>query len=92
MSAINVRFPDSLHRDARELAKIDNTSLNQLIVSAVSEKVAILKAERAFEAMAARGSKERLDRLMAKIPNVEPDPHDRLIMAEDEGFEPSIRL
>jgi predicted RNase H-like HicB family nuclease len=34
-----VRFPASIHRRATEMAERENTSLNQFIVSAVSERV-----------------------------------------------------
>lgn len=34
-----VRFPASIHRRAAELAERENTSLNQFVVSAVSERV-----------------------------------------------------
>ena len=38
---ILVRLPESLHRRAVELAEKENTSLNQIIVSAVSERLGI---------------------------------------------------
>ena len=43
MSTISVRLPDSLHEAAREEAKRDNISMNQLIASALGEKLSALK-------------------------------------------------
>jgi len=40
MSTLSVRLPTSLHRQLRELAEREGVSMNQLISSAVGEKLA----------------------------------------------------
>jgi predicted HicB family RNase H-like nuclease len=40
MSASSLRIPESLHRELRELARREGVSINQLISSAVGEKLA----------------------------------------------------
>ncbi len=42
MSTLSVRLPNSLHRQLRELAEREGVSMNQLISSAVGEKLASL--------------------------------------------------
>ncbi|MCB0162394.1 MAG: toxin-antitoxin system HicB family antitoxin, partial [Caldilineaceae bacterium] len=42
MSSLNLRLPDSLHDQVRELARQDNVSINQFITLAVAEKVSAL--------------------------------------------------
>lgn len=42
MSTMSVRLPNSLHRQLRELAEREGVSMNQLISSAVGEKLASL--------------------------------------------------
>jgi predicted HicB family RNase H-like nuclease len=42
MSTLSVRVPASLHRNLRELAQREGISMNQLISSAVGEKLAAL--------------------------------------------------
>ena len=74
MSTISVRLPDSLHKAAKEPAGKDNTSLNQLIVSAIGEKVSALATEEYLANRAARGSEKAL----AKVPDAEPEEWDRL--------------
>ena len=37
MASLSVRLPDSLHQQVRKLASQDNVSINQFIVSAVTE-------------------------------------------------------
>jgi predicted HicB family RNase H-like nuclease len=40
MSTLSVRLPNSLHQKLRECAEREGTSINQLISSAVAEKLA----------------------------------------------------
>ena len=78
MSAINLRLPESLHQTLRELAKRENTSINQFITLAVAEKVAALTTEEYLAERARKGSRAKFDAALAKIPDAEPDEQDRL--------------
>lgn len=78
MSAINLRLPDSLHEIVRELAKQDEISVNLFITLAVAEKVATLRTVDYLEQRAKRGSREKFEAVLAKIPHVEPEEYDRL--------------
>lgn len=42
MRSISLRLPCSLHKQARELAKRENMSINQLVATALAEKMAAL--------------------------------------------------
>ncbi len=42
MSAISLRLPDSLHEKAREIAKQENVSINQMITLALAEKISAM--------------------------------------------------
>ena len=44
MSTMSLRLPESLHRRLREFAEKDDVSINQLITTAVAEKLAALSA------------------------------------------------
>jgi predicted transcriptional regulator len=78
MSSITVRLPDSIHKNLRSIAKKDRVSINQLISSAVTEKVSALMTEDYLETRAARASREAFDAALAKIPSVPPEPYDRM--------------
>jgi predicted HicB family RNase H-like nuclease len=39
MSTISLRLPESLHKRVRELAKAEHVSINQLITTALAEKM-----------------------------------------------------
>lgn len=78
MKTLSVRLPDYLHRTLREVARREGVSVNQFIMLAVAEKLAALAAEDILEARARRGSRERFEAVLAKVPDVPPAPEDRL--------------
>jgi hypothetical protein len=78
MSRISIRLPDSLHQSARELAKKENISINQLVTLALAEKVSALATEDYLSQRAKRGSKAKFDRAITKVADVEPADFDRL--------------
>ena len=78
MSTLSVRLPDSLHRRARSLAKEEHISINQLMATALAEKIAVLDAESYIKERAACGSRKKFLAAMDKAPDVEPEEHDRL--------------
>jgi hypothetical protein len=66
-----------LHASLRSVAKKDNVSINQLINSAIAEKVSALMTEDYLETRAARGSRLLFEQAMAQVPAVEPAEYDR---------------
>jgi hypothetical protein len=78
MSSLNVRIPESLRRRAQSLAQDDGVPLEQFIATALAEKVAVLDAGTYIRQRATRGSREKFDRVLAKVPDVEPEERDRL--------------
>jgi hypothetical protein len=78
MSALSIRLPNSLHDRARELAQREGISINQLIATALAEKMSALLTEEYFEKRAKRGSRSRFAAALAKVPDIDPEPHDRL--------------
>lgn len=79
MSTLSVRLPESLHRRLAELAAREGISINQLINSAVAEKMSALMTEEFLEARAKRGSRRKFDAVLAKVPDVPADENDRPI-------------
>lgn len=67
MSALNLRLPDSLHDQVRELAERDNISMNQFIAIAVAEKVSALKTVDYITERGSRGSRDDFERVLRKI-------------------------
>lgn len=78
MSTLNVNIPESLRRRADSLAKDDGVSLDPFIATALAEKVAVLDADSYIRERAERGSREKFERVLSKVPDVEPEEFDRL--------------
>jgi predicted transcriptional regulator len=78
MSTLSLRLPESLHKKLKELAQREGVSINQLISTAVAEKVSALMTLEYLEARAARGSREKFDAVLAKVADVEPPDYDAL--------------
>ncbi|HEX9700205.1 MAG TPA: toxin-antitoxin system HicB family antitoxin [Acidobacteriota bacterium] len=78
MSTLSLRLPESLHKKLKELAQREGVSINQLISTAVAEKVSALMTLDYLEARAARGSREKFDAVLAKVADVEPPDYDAL--------------
>lgn len=77
MSTISLRLPESLHKRVRELAKRENISINQLISTALAEKLSALLTQEYLEERGRRGRRTKFDRALAKVHDVEPDSKDK---------------
>ncbi|MCL5885044.1 MAG: type II toxin-antitoxin system HicB family antitoxin [Deltaproteobacteria bacterium] len=78
MSTISLRLPASLHKSVRELAKKEDVSINQLVTTALAEKLSALMTVEYLDERAKRGSKKKYERVMAKVRDVEPEDYDKL--------------
>jgi hypothetical protein len=78
MSTISLRLPASLHKAARELARKDAISINQLITLALAEKISAIGAEDYIRNRAARASRKKFLAALAQVPHAEPAEYDRL--------------
>ncbi len=78
MSAISLRLPDSLHDKVRELAKRENVSINQMITLALAEKISAMITEEYLGERSRRGTREKFDRALSRVPDVEPEEEDRM--------------
>lgn len=67
-----------MHRKLAELAKREGISINQLINSAVAEKMAALLTEEHLDGRAKRASRKRFKKALAKVADIEPEDVDRL--------------
>lgn len=78
MSTLSLRLPNSLHEQIRILAKKEGISINQFVASAAAEKMAALLTEEYIQRRSARASREKFQAVLNKVPDVEPESHDRL--------------
>lgn len=78
MSSISLRLPESLHKRVRELAEREDVSINQLITTALAEKMSALLTAEYLEARGARGTRAKFDRVLGKVRDVAPEDGDEL--------------
>lgn len=78
MSTISLRLPASLHKSVRELAKKEDVSINQLITTALAEKLSALMTVEYLDERAKRGSRRKFERAMAKVRDRKPEERDEL--------------
>jgi uncharacterized protein (DUF1778 family) len=78
MSSISLRLSESLHKSVREAAKKEGVSINQIITTALAEKLSALMTEEYLIERSKRGSRKKFDRAMKKVRDIEPDPGDQL--------------
>lgn len=78
MSTLSVRLPHSLHRHLREVAAREGVSMNQLISSAVGEKLSALLTAEYLDERADRGSHRAYEAVLRRVRGVAPERGDEL--------------
>ena len=68
MPAMSIRLPASLHPNARAYAEQEGVSVNQLIATALAEKLAALGAQDFLASRAARGTRTAFESALAQVP------------------------
>jgi hypothetical protein len=84
MKTLQAQIPDSLMRQVSELARQEQTTVDQLVAIALAAQVSAWKATESIASRARRANYEAFDRVMAKVPDAPPMPGDEL----PEGYEP----
>jgi len=78
MSTLSVRLPKSLHKRLKEMAEKEGVSMNQFITLAVTEKVSTLLTVDHLKERAKQGDRKTFQDLLEKVPDIEPEEHDKL--------------
>lgn len=77
MSNYALRLPDSLKNAAKRLAAADDTTMNQLFVVAIAEKISALETSTFFERRASLASRAAADAAWGKVTEKEPISDDK---------------
>lgn len=78
MGAVTVRLPESIHRHIRDIAKAEGVSINQLISSAITEKISALMTEDYLKRRAKRANIEDMEAILNKVAGRKPLEGDEL--------------
>ena len=78
MKAIQVRLPDHIHEKLKELAKEEGISLNNFIVSSVSNEVVRQETRDFFKKAAANFDPHEFAKVLGAIPDVPVPESDKI--------------
>jgi len=78
MGALSLRLPESIHRHIREIAKTEGVSINQLISSAIAEKISAIMTEEYLEKRAKRADINKMKAILHDVADRELIPGDEL--------------
>ena len=74
MTTLQAKIPDSLYQQLQTFVLQQKLSIDQFVTLALGEQLASCY----LEVRAKRGSWEKVQRILAKVPDVEPLEYDRL--------------
>ncbi len=78
MGALSLRLPESVHRHIRDIAKAEGVSINQLISSAITEKISAIMTEEYLQKRADRANIKDMEAVLNKVADREPLKGDEL--------------
>lgn len=78
MSNYALRLPESLMKNAKRLARKEKTSLNQLFVSAIAEKISAIETEELLTQRASQASVGAYRKVLEKVKDEPPADEDSL--------------
>jgi len=78
MGALSLRLPESIHRHIRDIAKAEGVSINQLISSAITEKISAIMTEEYLQKRADRANIKDMEGVLNKVADRKPLKGDEL--------------
>jgi len=78
MGALSLRLPESIHRHIRDIAKAEGVSINQLISSAITEKISAIMTEEYLQKRADRANIKDMEAVLNKVADRKPIKGDEL--------------
>ncbi len=73
---LQVNIPDSLARQANELAERQRVSVDQVVAAALTAQISAAPARDGIAARARRVNWQRVDEILARVPANPPQPGD----------------
>ena len=78
MGTLSLRLPESIHRHIRDIAKAEGVSINQLISSAITEKISAIMTEEYLQKRADRANIKDMEAVLNKVADRKPLKGDEL--------------
>lgn len=77
MNKLELELPKDLDAELAALGLEDNASMSAWVADAIRQKLSALRQMEILESRAARGNRADFEKVLAKIPAVEPGEEDR---------------
>ena len=78
MKTLQAQVPELLLREVQELAENQNATVDQIVSVALAAQVFAWRTRESIASRAARVDWERVDEILARVPDVPADPGDEL--------------
>jgi len=78
MTTLKAQIPDALMKQMLDLAKQEQTTVDQLVAIALAAQVSAWRTTESIASRAQRADYDAFDRIMAKVQKVPPMPGDEL--------------
>ena len=78
MGTLSLRLPEFIHRHIRDIAKAEGVSINQLISSAITEKISAIMTEEYLQKRANRANIKDMEAVLNKVSKRVPLEGDEL--------------
>ncbi len=78
MKTIQAQIPDSIYRQAIELAQNEQMPLEQVVALALAQALGAWSNQNLIAQRAKRASRVKFTEALAQVPDVDPEPYDRL--------------
>lgn len=78
MTTISTKIPDTLFLHAKTIAEREEMTLDQFIALALASQISSWEIGQSFAERAKKGKWDKARKILAKAPEVEPEPEDRL--------------
>jgi hypothetical protein len=78
MTLLQAQIPDFLYRQIEEFARKESLPLDEVVALALSAQLSAWSAANYVEQRARRGSWESARAVLDRVPDIEPEPQDRI--------------
>lgn len=78
MTTLTTHIPDVIYQQYQQLAQRENMPLDHLIALALSAQISAWMTKDYLEERAKRGDWHTFERILARVPDIEAEEHDRL--------------
>lgn len=78
MTNYSLSIPNELLEEIHQLAEENEMSLNQWLLSAITDKINATRTQRLLDHYARQGNEAHFQQILARVPDVPPLPDDEL--------------